>query len=74
MVFLLWLLENSVVNYVCTYVCMYIFHEHYCSDKHNGIEDLFITLIESADRKLMRKELHCMSMKGMSMKRFKNIK
>ena len=51
---------------------MYIFHEHYCSDKHNGIEDLFITLIESADRKLMRKELHWMSMKGMS--RFKNIK
>ena len=74
MVFLLWLLENSVVNYVCAYVCMYIFHKHYCSDKHNGIEDLFITLIENADRKLMRKELHWMSMKGMSMKRFKNIK
>ena len=82
MVFLLWLLENCVVNYVCTYVCMYIFHEHYCSDKHNDIENLFITLIESADRRLMRKELHWMYKlmhstvltKGMSMKRFENIK
>ena len=41
MVFLLWLLENCVVNYVCTYVCMYIFHEHYCSDKHNDIENVY---------------------------------
>ena len=25
------------------------FHEHYCSDRHNGIEDWVITLIDSAD-------------------------
>ena len=24
------------------------FHEHYCSDRHNGIEDWVITLIDSA--------------------------
>ena len=26
-----------------------LFHEHYCSDRHNGIEDWIITLIDSAD-------------------------
>ena len=25
------------------------FYEHYCSDRHNGIEDWVITLIDSAD-------------------------
>ena len=25
------------------------FHEHYCSDRHNGIEDWIITLIDSTD-------------------------
>ena len=25
------------------------FHEHYCSDRHNGIEDWVTTLIDSAD-------------------------
>ena len=25
------------------------FHERYCSDRHNGIEDLIITLIDSPD-------------------------
>ena len=36
------------------------FHEHYCSDRHNGIEDWVITLIESADtlKELRRKELY----------------
>ena len=24
------------------------FHEHYCSDRHNGIEDWVVTLIDSA--------------------------
>ena len=32
------------------------FHEHYCSDRHNGI-DWFITLIDSAGT-LRRKELY----------------
>ena len=25
------------------------FNEHYCSDRHNGIEDQVITLIDSGD-------------------------
>ena len=35
------------------------FHEHYCSDIHNGIENWVITLIVSADtlKELRRKEL-----------------
>ena len=35
------------------------FHEHYCSDRHNGIEDWVITLIDSTDtlKELRRKEL-----------------
>ena len=38
------------------------FHEHYCSDKHNGIEDWVITLIDSANTltELRRKELYLM--------------
>ena len=34
------------------------FHEHYCSDRHNGIEDCVFTLIDSADtlKELRRKE------------------
>ena len=38
------------------------FHEHYCSDRHNGIEDWVITLIDSANtlKKLKRKELYWM--------------
>ena len=34
------------------------FYEHYCSDRHNGIEDWVITLIDSADtlKELRRKE------------------
>ena len=38
------------------------FHEHYCSDRHNGIEDMVITLIDSADtlKELRRKELYWM--------------
>ena len=38
------------------------FHEHYCSDKHNGIEDWVITLIDSANTltELRRKELYWM--------------
>ena len=38
------------------------FHEHYCSDRHNGIENWVITLIDSADtvKELRRKELHWM--------------
>ena len=38
------------------------FHEHYCSDRHNGIEDWVITLIDSADtlKELRRKELYWM--------------
>ena len=36
------------------------FHEHYCSDRHNGIKDWVITLIDSADtlKELRRKELY----------------
>ena len=38
------------------------FHEHYCSDRHNSIEDWVITLTDSADtfKELRRKELHWM--------------
>ena len=38
------------------------FHEHYCSDRHNGIEDWVITLIDSADtlKELRKKELYWM--------------
>ena len=45
------------------------FNEYYCSDRHIGIEDWVITLIESAGtlKELRRKEL------GMSMKRFFQI-
>ena len=35
------------------------FHEHYCSDRYNGVEDWVITLIDRADtlKELRRKEL-----------------
>ena len=38
------------------------FHEHYCSDRHNGIQDWVITLIDSADtlKELKKKELYWM--------------
>ena len=38
------------------------FHEHYCSDRHNGIQDWVITLIDSADtlKELRNKELYWM--------------
>ena len=38
------------------------FHEHYCSDRHNGIKDWVITMIDSADtlKELRRKELNWM--------------
>ena len=38
------------------------FHEHYCLDRHNGIEDWVFTLIDSAHtlKELRRKELYCM--------------
>ena len=38
------------------------FHEHYCPDRHNGIEDWVITLIDSANtlKELRRKELYWM--------------
>ena len=38
------------------------FHEHYCSDRHNCIEDWVITLIDNADtlKDLRRKELYWM--------------
>ena len=38
------------------------FHEHYCSDRHSGIEDWVITLIDRADtlKELRRKELYWM--------------
>ena len=38
------------------------FHEHYCSDRHNGIEDWVITLIDSANtlKELRKKELYWM--------------
>ena len=36
------------------------FHEHYCSDRHNGIADWVITLIDSDDtlKELRRKGLY----------------
>ena len=36
------------------------YHEHYCSDRQNGIEDWVITLIDGADKlkELRRKELY----------------
>ena len=38
------------------------FHEHYCSDRHNDIEDWVITLIDSADtlKEFRRKEVYWM--------------
>ena len=38
------------------------FHKHYCSDRHNGIEDWIITLIEAADtlKELRKKGLYWM--------------
>ena len=38
------------------------FHEHYCSDRHNGIEDWVITLMDSADtlKELRRKKSYWM--------------
>ena len=38
------------------------FHEHYCSDRHNGIEYWVITLIDSAEalKELRKKELYWM--------------
>ena len=38
------------------------FHKHYCSDRHNGIEDWVITLIDSVNtlKELRRKELYWM--------------
>ena len=38
------------------------FHEHYCSDSHNVLEDWVITLIDSADtlKELRRKKLYWM--------------
>ena len=38
------------------------FHEHYYSDRHNGIQDWVITLIDSADtlKELRKKELYWM--------------
>ena len=54
------------------------FHKYYCSDRHNGIEDWVITLIDSADtlKELRRKEVirRMVSKKGMSKKRLKNSK
>ena len=37
-------------------------HEHYCSDRHNSIEDWVVTLIDSADtlKELRRKEFYWM--------------
>ena len=37
-----------------------LFHEHYCSDRHNGIEDWVITLTDSTDtlKELKKKELY----------------
>ena len=36
------------------------FHEHYCSDRHNGIQNWVITLIDSTDtlKELRRKDLY----------------
>ena len=62
------------------------FHEHYCSDRLNGMEYWVISLIDISNtlNELSRKELYCMYkqklmcstvlMKGMSMKCFKNSK
>ena len=38
------------------------FHEHYCSDRHNGIEGWVINLIDTAEtlKELRRKELYWM--------------
>ena len=38
------------------------FHENYCSDRHNGIEDWVVTLIDGVDtlKELRRKELYWM--------------
>ena len=38
------------------------FHRHYCSDRHNGIEDWVISLIHGANilKELRRKELYRM--------------
>ena len=38
------------------------FHEHYCSNRHNGTKDWVITLIDSQDtlKDLRRKELYWM--------------
>ena len=38
------------------------FHKHYCSDRHNDIEDWVITLIDSADtlKEFRRKEMYWM--------------
>ena len=38
------------------------FHEHYCSDRHNGIQDWVINLIDSNDtlKELRKKELYWM--------------
>ena len=38
------------------------FHEHYCSNRHNGMEDWVINLIDSADtlKELRWKELYWM--------------
>ena len=59
------------------------FYEHYCSDRHNGIEDWVIMLIGSADtlKQLRSKELcrmhkvktHVLT-KGMFIKHFENSK
>ena len=42
------------------------FHEHYCSDRHNGIEDWVFTLIDSPDtlKELRRKELYWLYKEG----------
>ena len=38
------------------------FHEHYCSDRHNGIQDSVIILIDSANtlKEVRKKELYWM--------------
>ena len=38
------------------------FHKHYYSDRHNGVQDWVITLIDSADtsKELRRKDLYWM--------------
>ena len=39
------------------------FHDHYCSDRHNGMQVCAVTLIDSADtlKELKRKELYCIN-------------